>query len=75
MWQFHGVGLDAAEGAPDTLRTGMVVAYEIMFDVESEGYYLEDMLAVTPDGHQLLTENLPYTAEEIEAAMPGGGDR
>lgn len=69
MWQFHGVGLDVAEGAPDTLRTGMVVAYEIMFDVGGEGYYLEDMLAVTADGHQLLTENLPYTAEEIEAAM------
>ena len=27
------------------------------------------MIAITADGHELLTPGLPYTAQEIEAAM------
>ena len=68
-WELHGVGLDDAEGLPDTLRTGMVVAYELMFVVNGDGFYLEDMVAVTASGHEMLTVGLPYTAAEIEAAM------
>lgn len=71
-WEIHGVGLDDAEGQPDTLRTGMVVAYELMFVVDGDGFYLEDMLAVGRTGSELLTSGLPYTAREIEAAMPAG---
>lgn len=68
-WQLHGVGLGDAEELPLTLRTGMVLAYELMFTVDGDGFYLEDMLAVTREGSELLTPGLPYTAAEIEAAM------
>ena len=70
-WELHGVGLDDAEGLPDVLRAGMVVAYELMFTADGDGFYLEDMIAVSSDGYELLTPGLPYTAREIEAAMAG----
>jgi len=68
-WQLHGVGLDDAEGQPEVLRAGMVVAYELMFTVDGDGFYLEDMIAVTNDGYEILTPGLPYTSREVEAAM------
>ena len=68
-WEIHGVGLDDAEGQPDVLRTGMVVAYELMFVVDGDGFYLEDMIAVGANGPDVLTPGLPYTASEIERAM------
>src|SRR5262249_50675058 len=68
-WELHGVGLDDAEGLPDVLRAGMTVAYELMFTVDGDGFYLEDMIAIRNDGFEVLTPNLPYTAAEIEAAM------
>jgi Xaa-Pro aminopeptidase len=76
-WELHGVGLDDAEGLPATLRAGMVVAYELMFAVDGDGFYLEDMLAVTSAGSDVLTPGLPYTAAEIEGAMTrrSGGAR
>ena len=71
-WQLHGVGLDDAEGQPEILRTGMTVAYELMFVVDGDGFYLEDMIAVGATGPDLLTPGLPYTADEIERAMTTG---
>ena len=68
-WTFHGVGLEGAEGAPAVLRTGMVVAYELMFTVDTDAFYLEDMIAVTNGGFELLTPALPYSAEEIQSVM------
>ena len=74
-WQLHGVGLDDAEGLPEMLRAGMAVAYELMFTVDGDGFYLEDMILVKQDGHEVLTAGLPYTAREIEAAMSTGSTR
>jgi Xaa-Pro aminopeptidase len=68
-WEMHGVGLDDAEGNMSELRAGMVVAYELMFAVRGNGYYLEDLVHVLPGGARVLTAGLPYTAEEIERAM------
>jgi hypothetical protein len=68
-WEIHGVGLDDAEGMPDVLKTGMTVAYELMFAVDDQGFYLEDMIVLEPDSYRLLTPGLPYTAAEIEVAM------
>ncbi len=68
-WEIHGVGLDDAEGQPETLRAGMVVAYELMFVVDGDGFYLEDMIAVGTTGHEVLTPGLPYTSRDIEVAM------
>jgi Xaa-Pro aminopeptidase len=68
-WELHGVGLDDAEGLPEVLRAGMVVAYELMFTAGGDGFYLEDMIAVKSDGYEVVTPGLPYTAREIEAVM------
>jgi len=68
-WELHGVGLDDAEGLPEVMRAGMVVAYELMFAADGDGFYLEDMIAVKNDGYEVVTPGLPYTAREIEAAM------
>ena len=54
------------------LRAGMAVAYELMFTVDRDGFYLEDMILVKKDGHEVLTPGLPYTAREIEAVMSTG---
>jgi Xaa-Pro aminopeptidase len=74
-WELHGVGLDDAEGMPETLRAGMVVAYELMFVAGGDGFYLEDLVHVRADGREVLTAGLPYTAAEIEAAMKGPNAR
>ena len=34
-----------------------------------DGFYLEDMIVIEPNGYRLLTAGLPYTAAEIEATM------
>ena len=68
-WEIHGVGLDSAEGMPEVLRTGMTVDFEPIFSVDGQGFYLEDMILVTPAGHEILTPGLPYSAEEIEQAV------
>jgi Xaa-Pro aminopeptidase len=68
-WHIHGVGLDGGETGTDTLEAGSVIAFEPMFSVDDDAYYMEDMILVTASGHEVLTSGLPYTAAEIEAAM------
>jgi len=68
-WGIHGVGLESAEGAPEVLRAGMVVAFEPIFVVDRQGFYLEDMILVTREGYDVLTKGLPYTADEIEKSV------
>ena len=65
--------MEDAEGAPEILRAGMVVAYELMFMVDADAFYLEDMIAVTHDGYELLTPGLPYTGQQIEELMSNRG--
>ena len=69
VWHIHGVGIESGEDIPPELRAGMVVAYEPGFSIGPDAYYLEDMILVTADGHRVLSEGLPYTAEEIALAM------
>ena len=54
---------------PNVLRTGMVLAFEPDVAVDGQAFYLEDMVLVRQDGSEVLTAGLPYTADEIEAAM------
>ncbi len=68
-WHIHGVGLDGGETGTETLEVGSVIAFEPMFSVDEDAYYMEDMILVTESGHEVLTVGLPYTAGEIEAAM------
>lgn len=68
-WQIHGIGLDIAEPLPSELRAGMVLDYEPIFAVDGQGFYMEDMILITPTGYEILTKGLPYSAAEIERAM------
>jgi Xaa-Pro aminopeptidase len=69
VWHVHGVGLDAGEERLERLEEGSVIAFEPMFAVGEDAYYLEDMILVTENGHEVLTQALPYTADEIAKAM------
>ena len=69
FWQMHGVGVASAEGMINTIHVRQVLAFEPILTVDGAGLYLEDMILVTPDGAEVLTKGLPYTASEIEAVM------
>ena len=48
----------------------MAGALEGLFDrIDGQGFYLEDMVLVTNDGHEILTPGLPYSASEVERAI------
>ena len=68
-WHLHGVGIESGEAALDTLKEGSVFAFEPMFSFGPDAYYLEDMIVVAANGHEVLSTGLPYTAKEIAAAM------
>ena len=69
FWQWHGIGLEYAEPLPPVLKAGMVLDYEPIFVVEGQGFYMEDMVLVTPRGYEILTKGLPSTAADIQRAM------
>jgi Xaa-Pro aminopeptidase len=69
VWHVHGVGLDAGEERLDPLEAGSVIAFEPMFSVDEDAYYLEDMLLVTEQGHEILTTGIPTSADEIAKEM------
>jgi Xaa-Pro aminopeptidase len=69
LWSIHGVGIESGETGLDVLEAGSVIAFEPMFSRGPDAFYLEDMIAITETGHEILSAGLPYTAEEIEAVM------
>ena len=69
FWQMHGVGIASAEGLINTISAGQVLALEPILTVDGVGLYLEDMILVTPQGAEVLTKGLPYSAAEIEVAV------
>jgi len=58
---------------PSVLRAGMVLDYEPIFAVGGQGFYMEDMILITPTGHEILTKGVPSSAAEIERAMRATG--
>ena len=72
LWSIHGVGVDSGETALPVLEVGSVIAFEPMFSVGADAFYLEDMILVTQTGHEVLSAGLPYSAVEIEALMTLG---
>lgn len=68
-WSIHSVGIDSGETPLQTLAAGAVLAFEPIFSVGADAFYLEDMILVTPTGFEVLSAGLPYRAAEIEAAM------
>ncbi len=71
-WHLHGVGIESGEEALPVLRAGTVLAYEPMVTVGPDAFYLEDMIVVTQDGHEVLSSGLPYRAAEVDAFMARG---
>jgi len=72
----HHVGLSAGDPAlPDApLRPGAVITVEPWFYDHERGVavFTEDMVAVTADGAESLTEALPRSPAELEALVGGG---
>ncbi len=68
-WSIHSVGVDSGESALPILTAGAVVAFEPIFSVDEDAFYLEDMILITETGYEVLSAGLPYSAREIEAAM------
>jgi Xaa-Pro aminopeptidase len=67
-WQVHTTNLMA--GRPvGPLRLGTTINFEPIVSVDGQGFFLEDMYLITKDGADLLTPGVPYSAEDIEAAM------
>lgn len=68
FWQIHTSNLIAA-APPDPLRTGTTINFEPIASIDGQGFFLEDMYLITKDSAELLTPGVPYSAEDIEAAM------
>jgi len=69
----HGVGL-AVHDVGDysvPVEPGMVFVIEPQFRVPEENIYvrLEDMIVVTEDGVEIITDHVPRDIEGIEALM------
>ncbi|TLF53796.1 Xaa-Pro aminopeptidase [Halomonas urmiana] len=75
----HDVGAYRREGEPRALCPGMVLTVEPGLYVPADddlpeafrgiGIRIEDDLAVTPEGHEVLTSAVPKRVAEIEALM------
>ena len=68
FWQVHLTNLVAAYPA-GPLQVGTTINFEPIVSIDGQGYFLEDMYLITKDGAELLTPGVPYSAEDIEAAM------
>jgi Xaa-Pro aminopeptidase len=67
-WGIHTKNVDTGR-VQGPLRAGETIAFEPIVSIGGQGYYLEDMFLVTKEGADLLTPGVPYSADEIEAAM------
>jgi Xaa-Pro aminopeptidase len=65
----HGLGVDMAEGAPNVFREGNVICYEPVVVAGGQGYFVEDTILITRDGHETLNPPLPYAPDDIERAI------
>ena len=67
-WQVHTTNL--LPGFPDgPLRAGTTINFEPIASIDGQGFFLEDMYLIIQSGAELLTPGVPYSADEIEAAM------
>jgi Xaa-Pro aminopeptidase len=67
-WQVHTTNLMAGF-LVGPLRQGTTINFEPIASIDGQGFFLEDMYIITKGGAELLTPGVPYSAEEIEAAM------
>jgi Xaa-Pro aminopeptidase len=74
FWEIHTMNFDAG-AVRGPMRAGTTIAFEPIASIGGQGYYLEDLFLITTEGAELLTPGVPYSAEEIEAAMRATGDK
>ena len=68
----HHLGLETHDASPDApLEVGAVITIEpgVYLPKEAIGIRIEDDVAVTEAGHEVLTPSIPRTADEVERAM------
>jgi Xaa-Pro aminopeptidase len=68
----HHLGLETHDASPDApLEIGAVITIEpgIYLPKESVGIRIEDDVAVTATGHEVLTPAIPRSADDVERAM------
>jgi Xaa-Pro aminopeptidase len=65
----HGLGVDMAEGTPKVFHERNVICFEPMLIAGNQGYFVEDTILITHDGHEVLNPQLPYAPDEIERAI------
>lgn len=70
FWQVHLTNLDAGY-PPGPLQADTTINLEPIASVDGQGFFLEDMYLITNTGAELLTPGVPYSADQIEAAMRG----
>ena len=58
-----------AEGAPKVFRKSNIICYEPLFSAGGEGFFVEDTVLITAEGHEILNPALPYAPQEIEKSM------
>ncbi|MFQ5744604.1 MAG: hypothetical protein ACE5HV_13595, partial [Acidobacteriota bacterium] len=65
---FLGTSLSSHDDAVSPLQAGQVMAYEMVLSAPEKELRvtLEDVVAVTTDGFEILSEGLPTTVEEVE---------
>lgn len=68
FWQVHTMNLVAALPS-EPLRANTTIDFEPIASVDGQAFYLEDMFLIMKSGAEILTPGIPYSAEEIEAAM------
>jgi Xaa-Pro aminopeptidase len=68
FWQIHTTNLMTGSPA-GPLKQGTTINFEPIASVDGQGFFLEDMYIITSNGTELLTPGVPYSADEIEAAM------
>ena len=68
FWQIHTTNLVAGH-VSGPLKAGTTVNYEPIASVDGQGFFLEDTYLIIRDGAELLTPGVPYSAEDIDAAM------
>ncbi len=74
---FLGMNLHIHDDYASPLVPGQVVAYESAFKIPDRGwrFTIEDVVLVTPGGHEVFTDDLPRSPEGIEAIMTAGANK
>jgi Xaa-Pro aminopeptidase len=68
-YALHGLGVDMAEGAPQTFQAGNVLCYEPQLTSGNQSFFVEDTFLITAAGHEVINPALPYSPADLERAM------